>query len=169
MSGDISCDLPDVDFCLNNPIFKLGQIRKIHIGVAGIPLSSAEGIGEIKSRNLLLKSDPDAIRTLSGIGQKPKPSVTKTWGSLQRNIVINKEHAITFKVDEMSRGNDLALMDFNRAGHNFVIWYETADELLFGGEDGIPVSIDSNRIIPESKNDISYWELDILWKIPTPM
>lgn len=144
---------PTQSFSLCAPVVNNGQIAKIFYTTRGYPLTNWQSALEWDSR---LDNDavgPSKIRTLIVVGSKPVPGKTEKKISLGRKIAGVKNFVLNFKIDETNQVNYDAMRQMECNG-NFLIWYETLDGLLYGGNEGIEAKIDIDEDIPEAYEDL---------------
>lgn len=105
----------------------------------------------------------DKIRKLTGIGSMAKPSAAVRNISNGRKLVTNRGRAVNFKVDETNQLNYDAMRGF-QCGGIYTVWYGTIGGLLFGGNEGIKVSIDAGEVLPEGDEEIMILDYLVEWK-----
>lgn len=165
-----SCEdmLPKVAFCNFEPDVNSGQVEWVYIARRGHPFQDWTSPAEWADRLTPSGRTPNnanAIIALRGIGSKPKPNETKKEIGGGRKVTVAKDNILNFKVGEDSFINYAAFRTFEcEGGGNFLIWYETRDGLLHGGNEGIPAFLNPDHIIPESYSDISEWVMEFLWE-----
>jgi hypothetical protein len=93
------------------------------------------------------------IRTLIVIGELPEPERLEVATSGDRIAIGYKTFNLNFAIDETNDTNYNFLLQ-TECGGKFLIWYETSDGMLYGGNDGIEVSIVLNQPIPRERNAI---------------
>jgi len=151
------------DFC--NPTLNYGQIDEIRIGNFGEPFtdwtSPTEWGARVDNADV---ADPTKIRQLNGIGDKPAADAPETAYSRGRTLYGTRTHTINFKIDEVFEEN-YALLRFIEAnpGQQYAAWYR-GGKFLYGGNDGVPASVKVDHIIPESSDELEYYQLVATWK-----
>ena len=162
-SNDCDDQLPEVKFDECAPEVNEAQIQKIYLTNKGNPLINVTDLVEWNARLDNSGVAANAIRTLHVIASKPKPSSTEKEISLGRTVNSNKSHSVPFKIDETNQINH----DFTRqmeCNGQYLMWYETSGGLLFGGNEGIPVSIVLDMVIAESTDEFLVYEGEAKWK-----
>lgn len=160
------CDkqLPPVDFSKCSPIIHKGQIQRIFVTNIG---QSLQGWTVLANWTARLSNDSaavDAIRTFHVIASKPKPEQTAIDISLGRKVVAGKAHKIPVKVDETGPINyEFVRKNECNGGGQYLIWYETSDGMLHGGEAGIEASLSLDYIIPDATNQLVTLEGEFTW------
>ena len=149
---DCASTLPVVEFDECAPETNDGQIYKLYITNLGNPLTDVTDLLEWQARLDNAGVAGDAIRTLHVIGSKPIPTSEEREISLGRKVVSKKTHIVDFKIDETNQINHDALRQME-CGGQFLMWYETSGGLMFGGNDGIQVSITLDMEIPEAETE----------------
>ena len=170
-----AANLPSVDYDECNPETNGAQVSKIYLTNIGEPLLDWTDILEWQGRLDQTGVNPDAIRTLNVIGSKPIPTSNLKDISLGRKVAGKKTHVLTVKIDETNAVNHEFLRQ-NECGGNYLMWYETLDGLLFGGNEGIESSLLLDMNIAESSEEIVIHEGQFEWKhqfteerIPSPL
>jgi len=162
MNGCTVVEIPKVvaDFC--NPITNFGQIKKIRLGNQGNPFTDWTQLTEWTNRlDNTDETEATKIRTLHGIGSKPKPESGSVAMSLGRTLTTSKTHTITFKADEVGDDNYALLKFFeDNNGQQVSLWYEVG-KFLYGGNQGITASISADEVTPESEDELQYHEYTI--------
>jgi len=160
---DCDYDLPAVSFADCDPETNLSQISKIRIAKkTAADFSDWTQASEWATRISATSTDPDAIRELSVIGDKPKPETTKKGISGGREIVAAKKHTLNVEIDES-----------NAINHEFVrgtkciktvkFWYGTIGGLLFGGNTGITAQLELDMTLGRNDGDIVVYQGTLIW------
>lgn len=149
---DCESTLPVVEFDECAPETNDGQIYKIYMTNIGNPFTDVTDLAEWTPRLDNAGAASDAIRTLHVIGSKPIPASEEREISLGRKVNSKKTHNIDFKIDETNGINHEFVRQLE-CGGQFLIWYETSGGLLFGGNDGIKVSMNVDMEIPEGETE----------------
>lgn len=159
---DCSGILPEVNFNACVPAIARGRVRRIYLGKAtDSSFSDWTSDTEWLTRLSLDAVTADKIRPLTVIGTKPVPEATELDISDERKAIAEKTHKVDFKIDEVTDEN----YEFLRAmecGVQMKAWYATKD-YLYGGNDGIVVSIKIDEVIPENNKELSYFQGTITW------
>lgn len=162
--SDCTSTLPAFDFSNCGPDILNGQISKVFFTTTGNPLTNWGSAVEWASRLDNDAASAASIRTLIGIGDLPAGESTEKEISLGRKVYGVKKFTLNFKVDEVNQNIHDAMRLLQCNGGSFIGWFETRDHKLFGGNAGIPISIKVDFIIPESYQDILYYQLTITWE-----
>lgn len=166
---DITCStsctdaLPAVEFDLCNPDVHFGQISDVFITNIGNPLVDETSPIEWAARLALAQSNPTKIIQLFGIGSKSAAEATVIEISKGRKVTGNKDHTVTFKIDEVSDTNYNMMRKFE-CNKTVLMWYKTYEGKLYGGNVGIEASIAFNHVIPESAAELETLEGTLTWK-----
>lgn len=157
--------LPKVKFEDCFPSLNYGQIEWLYLSNRGYPLQDWTSPVEWNAR--IVKSDfaPDQandIIQLRGVGSKPKPNSNIKIVSGGRRVVGVKTHQLAFKVDDTNDTNHAAFRRIE-CGGNFLLWYQTRDGRLHGGNCGIEVFINPDYIVPEDYGQLITWEMAVEW------
>jgi hypothetical protein len=160
--ADTAAALPTLKFDDCAPEVNGGEIQRLYLGIVGHPFTDIEDPEEWADR-LAGTTPATKIVRLNVSADKPKPTGTVKDISLGRKIVLSKDHTINATVDETTQENHDAFSKMSQCGGTYLLWYETAGGLVFGGNRGIKVSIDADMVIPRAKGDSITWELTVTW------
>ncbi len=156
--------LPIVSFDDCNPEIQSGEVSKIYLANADQPFTDVEDIAEWTERLSNSAEDDESIRTLTVAGDKPKPSSTKIDISGGRKVTLSRDHVLNADIDETNDTNH----DFVRTlqcGGQYLMWYETsAGKYIYGGNEGILVTIEPDMVIPRSRGEKIVYQLTMDWK-----
>lgn len=85
---------------------------------------------------------PNKIRRVYGIGDIPEP--TETTRTFHDNLtkVTNRQYLMTFDILSLAQVNYDAMRKL-QCGGSLRVWFMTRGDGFYGGQDGIPVSINS--------------------------
>lgn len=155
--------LPETEFNLCSPETNFGEIEEILVTNIGNPLVDENDPAEWATRFALSATDPTKITRLFVVGSKPAPEGASIMISRDTEIPSPKTHTIPFKIFETNQKNYEFLRTLE-CGKKLLVWYKTADGALYGGAKGIEVSITMNEIIPESRQELTYFEGSLKWK-----
>lgn len=111
----------------------------------------------------LADTGDDKIRTLIVIGELPEPETTEVPLSGDRVAIGYKTFNLNFTIDETNETNYNFLL-MSECGGKYLIWFETSDGILYGGNDGIEVSLRMNQIIPRERTALVTIECKATWK-----
>lgn len=161
--NDCDADLPEVSFATCDPEVNESQISKLRIAKkSAADFADWTQAAEWGTRISANSTDPDAIRELNVVADKPKPEATKKTISGNREIVTGKKHTINFDIDES-----------NAINHEFVrgtkcvktvkAWYGTIGGLLFGGNSGIAAQMEVDMTLGRNQGDIILYQGTLTW------
>lgn len=156
-------NLPAVDFDECAPEINEGRIDKIYLTNVGNPLTDWTDALEWQGRLDDTAANANSIITLIVTGEKPEPTVNEQTISLGRKIVASKTHVINASIDETNAINHEFIRQ-NECSGQYLMWYETSGGKLFGGTEGIPVSLTGDMIIPLSDEELITYSLKAEWK-----
>lgn len=154
---------PTVDFSLCNPEVNNAQISKIFFTTIGNPMINWASALEWDSRLDNDAAGASKIRTLIVNGEKPAPGKSEKEISLGRKISGVKSFSLNFEVDETNQTNYDAMRTIECNG-NFLIWYQTRDGLLYGGNSGIEAKISLDEVISKSYTDLILLQGTATWE-----
>lgn len=163
---DCEVALPVQKFDECAPEVNLSQIKKVYYAKGNAePFEDVSDPLEWATRlsQTAVVANEDKIRTLIGIGSKPKPSPSVKEISNGRKITTNRAHQVGFKVDETNQENHDAVRHI-QCGGVYTIWYETMSGHLFGGNAGIKVSVDAGEVYGEGNDDTMIYDYVFEWK-----
>lgn len=153
----------DFDFC--DPEVEASEIGRIFIrrenSVDFTDWTQAE---EWNTRVSEDSTDPDAIRALTVIGDKPLPAATKKVISGGRNIVSRKEHTINITIDEVTAANH-GLMQGTETGIRVKANYE-AGKFMFGGNQSISGLLQLDMVLARGLGEIMVYQGTFTWVSP---
>ena len=156
-------NLPPVDFDDCAPEINEGRIDYIYLTNVGNPLADWTNAVEWNGRLDNTAAAPDAILTLTVTGEKPEPTVNEQEISLGRKITASKTHVVTAIIDETNAINHEFLRQ-NECSGQYLMWYQTSGGKLFGGTEGIEISLVGDMIIPLSDEELINFALKAEWK-----
>lgn len=160
---DCAVSLPEPSFSECNTTWGYGEINRLYVGKIGTaPFSNVEDLSEWTTRLGLTISDDDAIRAFTVKGQLAAPAVTEIQASDNRTIRGFKKFTLAAIIDEDTDENYQAHLTFE-CNNKYVIWFGTADGVLFGGTEGIESSIVTDYIIPPDRTALRYIDLKAIW------
>jgi len=162
--------LPDPVFSECAPETGYGEIEFIYIAKADSDdLTNVEDLGEWTTKLALLATEDNAIRKLTVLADLPEPEVTEIARSGNRTIRGFKKFTVPFEVDEDNDDNFEMLLNLECA-MKYKAWLETADGMLFGGNEGIEGTINANYVIPRSRTELRKIMGTLKWEaIHTPL
>jgi hypothetical protein len=151
---DCAGSLPEPSFNECAPVVGYGEISKMYLAKADSDgFDNVEDLAEWTSKLALSVSDADAIRAFSVLSDLPEPELTETVISGNRTIRGFKKFSMPFEIDETNDENYQAHLTFE-CNTKFKMWFETADGMMYGGNDGINASILTNFVIPRSRTEV---------------
>jgi hypothetical protein len=162
-------NLPAVkaDYCA--PDISFGQIKDLYIGYPNQPFADVESLVEWTARlNNTTLADLELVRQLFVIGNMPAAESNKIAFSQGREVETPLSHQIPFKVDETDAVN-FAFLKFVQANpsRTYAIWFSSG-KYLFGGDSGVYANISLKYVIPESDEELHYFDGVATWKGETP-
>ena len=104
----------------------------------------------------------DDIREFIVIGEMPEPEQTETPISGDRTVIGYKKFTLNLDVDETNETNYNFLLASECNGQ-YKANFETADGVLYGGWEGLDVSLKMNQVIPRSRQEIVKIMAKISW------
>ena len=157
-----SGSVPEVSFNECAPEYHWGEISKIYLSESDfVGFTDVSDLAEWLAN--LHDSGDDKIRTLIVIGELPEPETTEVPTSGDRIAIGYKTFNLNFIIDETNDANYNFLL-MSECGGKYLIWYETSDGMLYGGNDGIEVSLRMNQIIPRERTAIVTLSGKFSWK-----
>jgi len=160
---DCLSELPAVDFSKCNPVTHGAQIQRIFLTNVGNSFSDWTDAAEWISRLNNSGSGASDVRTLHVVGSKPAPDSQKITISLGRIITGKKKHKLPIKIDETNDTN-YAFLRQNECGGQYLMWYETAGRMLYGGNSGIPCSLTLDDVIVEDSGQLETFDGEFTWE-----
>lgn len=151
----------DFDFC--EPEVRGSEIRRIFIAkMAAAPFTDWEDMAEWQARISADSEDVGAIRELWVIADKPLPVSTIKEISMQRKVIVLKDHTLNITVDETSAINHNFITSID--GKFYRIWYETAGALMFGGNEGIGAQLFADMILVRGSGNVMIYNVVATWR-----
>ena len=145
---DCAGSVSPVEFDNCAPAFHWGEIAKVYIGPTTIP--SFDSTSLVEWSNNLSDTGTNKIRTLITLGDMPEPEQTETPASGDRIASGFRKYTLNFQTDETNDTN-YAFFAVIECGGQYKGWFETSDGMLYGGNEGILVSIKTNQPIPAER------------------
>lgn len=150
------CDsfLIDVDFDYCDPSIEFGEIDHIYVmAQSGSDLADWESLTVWNARKALdPTSDTDAIIDLTVMGDLPVAETDEIEISDGRKIQSPSTFTVNFDIDDVSEDN-YDFMRWLECNTVFKIWF-AANEVLFGGNDGIEVNLTAKYQIERGQKSI---------------
>jgi len=104
----------------------------------------------------------DDIRAIHVIGEQPEPEQTETTISGDRIVYGYKKFTLNLEVDETNEINYNFLLGSECNG-SYKANYQTADGIMFGGWQGLDVSVKMNMVIPRSRQELIKYMIKVTW------
>ena len=146
--------LPKVKSSKCAPVILLSEITRIFVTkYDAAPFDDWKDASEWVERLSEDGVQPNAIRPLPVIGDKPAAAPVTKDISNGRKYTVGKDHTLNVKVDDVSDEN-YEFMRNTECGGQFRIWFETAGGYLYGGNEGIPVTLVLNDVLASGKDSI---------------
>lgn len=152
-----SGSLAEVSFNECAPEWHYGEVSKIYIAESdfeSVDNAGNPGFSNVASlaewNDNLSDTEDSSIRTLIVLGDLPEAETTEIPASGDRIAIGFKTFNLNFEIDETNVENYNFLM-MSECGGKYLIWFETSDGLLFGGDAGIEVSLRLNYLIPRER------------------
>jgi hypothetical protein len=159
--------LPDVSFSECAPELHYGEVSKVYVARAdAADFTNVDLIAEWTTR--LSDTDPgaDKIRTLIGIGEVPAPDMPEITISGDRTITGPKTYNLTFEVDETNDANYQLMLE-TQCNLKYKVWLEMSDGMLYGGNEGIELTLKGNQPLVKSRTDVVKIIFTGKWKSTT--
>ncbi len=155
--------LPKVNFSECGYEINSSEIEDIFIGKADIdPLDDWSDPAEWATRLSQTAVLGQEIRRLTVVGDKPAPAETKKTISKGRETVIDRTHTLNFDVDETNDDN-YEMMRAIQCGGKFRIWYKPRGGKLYGGSNGILVSLSGFDVLARG-DESEKFQYTATWK-----
>lgn len=159
--ADALAVMPAVKFDDSCPEVNQGEITAIYLALRGNGFTDWKLATEWTTK--LAAIDNTKIIKLTVIGDKPKPAANQLDISNGRKVTLPKDHVVNFTIDETNKENHEAIRTL-QCGGNFDAWYETSGGLMFGGNEGLPVSLEADMSIPRERGGLMVYEGTMTWK-----
>jgi hypothetical protein len=152
-----SGELSEVSFDACRGVFHWGEISKIYL--ADSDFSSVDNAGNpgfsdvtslVEWNDNLSDTADGGIRTFIVLGDLPEAESTETPAAGDLVAIGYKTFTLNFQVDQTNDTNYTFLL-MSECGGKYLMWFETRDGLLFGGNLGLTVSLKLNYLIPREK------------------
>lgn len=140
------------------------EIKRIFVAKSNAsPLTDWTTATEWTERLEEATTTANAIRPLTVIGDKPAPSSVTKDISNNRKWVVGKDHTINFTIDDVSKEN-YEFMRSTECGGKYRIWYETHGGMLYGGNEGILVTMVVDDVLNRGVDEIETLNGVITWR-----
>lgn len=160
----------DVSFSECAPEYHWGEVSKIYIvesDFESVDNAGNPGFSDVTSltewTDNLSDTADNKIRTLVVIGELPEAETTEVPASGDRVAIGYKTFNLNFVIDETNDTNYNFLL-MSECGGKYLIWFETSDGLLYGGNLGIEVSLRLNQVIPKERTALVTLVGKATWK-----
>jgi hypothetical protein len=155
---DCTGALGEVSFNECAPEVHFGEIEKIYLWTDSTtpPFATQAAYDSLAEWSAHLDNSGaavDDIRYLTVIGEMPEPEQTETPISGDRTVVGYKKFTVNFEIDETNNINYAFILDSECNG-KFKANFETADNMIYGGYQGLDVSIKLNQVIPKTRQEV---------------
>lgn len=162
---DCGGTLPPVNFSSCAPTILESEI--VRIFVARATAAAFTDAGSATEWNTRISQtdieDPDTIRVLTVIGDKPAATSTPRDISNGRQVTPFKEHTVNVTIDDATQEN-YEFMRNLECGGQVKVWYETAGGKLYGGNTGIEKArLDLNQVLA-SGDEIETIQGTVTWR-----
>ncbi len=146
--------LPEPSFNDCAPEIGYGEISKMYLAKADAdPFSNVELLSEWTERLAASVATDNAVRAFTVIADLPEPEISEITISGNRTVRGFKKFTMPFEIDEDNDINYQAHLVFE-CNTKFRMWFETADGMLFGGNEGIEASLLTNYVIPRERTGV---------------
>ena len=105
----------------------------------------------------------NVIRTLNVTGSMPAASAQEATTEWRKTFVVTKDRTINFSFTDISTEN-YAFLRSLECGGTYKVWFETWGGIMFGGNDGIKMTLDPNHTLNAGLADIETAEVTGKWK-----
>lgn len=138
---DCTTALGEVLFDDCAPNINPSEIKRVLVAKGNAsPFTDWTTATEWTTRIAMSGATANAIRPLTVIGDKPAPSSVTKDISNNRKWVVGKDHTLNFTIDDVSDEN-YEFMRATECGGKYRLWYETHGGYLYGGNEGIKVTL----------------------------
>lgn len=155
----------DFDDCA--PEVHFGEIAKLYLGVLDeIPFASQAEFDSAAHWATHLSDSATtagAIREFTVIGEMPEPEQTEVPISGDRIVQGFKKFVLNLEIDETNETNYNFLL-LSECGGKYKAWFETADGIIYGGYQGLEVSVKMNQPIPKSRQELVKITVKVSWQ-----
>jgi hypothetical protein len=164
---DCTSILESVSFNDCAPEVHFGEIAKLYLWVdsATPPFASQAEFDSLAHWNTHLNQSGvavDDIREFTVIGEQPEPEQTETPISGDRTVIGYKKFTLNLEVDETNETNYNFLLAAECNG-KYKCCYETADGIIYGGYQGLDVSVKMNNMIPRERTAVVKFMMKVTW------
>ncbi len=161
-----SATLGAVDFDDCSPEVHYGEIAKLYLWVLDETPFATQAEFDSAAHWATHISDSGttagSIREFIVIGEMPEPEQTETPISGDRVVQGYKKFILNLEIDETNETNYNFLL-LSECGGKYKACFETADGIIYGGYQGIEVSIKMNQPIPKSRQEVVKITAKVTW------
>ncbi|MGN6491165.1 MAG: hypothetical protein ACTHLE_04155 [Agriterribacter sp.] len=104
----------------------------------------------------------DAIRFVLGTGNMPAGTKQEITYQVNKKRTIGKTRTLQFIIEEANDTIHQLIQAFE-CGGEYKVWFGTVGGQLYGGNNGIAVTIDGNVVLGGGENDYEQRILDLSW------
>lgn len=151
------------------PEVHFGEIAKLYLWVdsATPPFASQAEYDSMAHWNTHLYAYPAVvlitdIMEFTVIGEQPEPEQTETPISGDRVVVGYKKFILNLEIDETNEVNYNFLLASECNG-KYKANYATADGLIYGGFQGLDVTVKMNQVIPRERTAVAKIIVKVSW------
>lgn len=144
----------DWTFSICAPTYHWGEVSQLYIAngdYAGFTTETSDGA--VIEADWLAAIAAKDIEVLTVLGDLPIAEKTEVASSGDRIAVGFRTFTLNFEVDETNDANYTAML-LTQCGNKFTVWFESSDGLIFGGLDGIEMTLEMNYMIPRSRLEL---------------
>jgi hypothetical protein len=146
-----------VDFDDCAPEVHYGEIAKLYLWVLGEAPFATQAEFDSAAHWATHISDSGAtsgaIREFIIMGELPEPEQTEVAISGDRTVTGFKKFVMNFEIDETNETNYNFLL-LSECGGKYKACFETADGIIYGGYNGLEVSLKMNQPIPKGRQEV---------------
>jgi hypothetical protein len=160
--------LESVSFSECAPEVHFGEIAKLYLWVdsATPPFASQAEYNLTAHWNTHLNpagTAIDDIREFIVIGEMPEPEQTETPISGDRVVTGYKKFVLNLEIDETNDIN-YNFIFASECNGKYKANFETADGILYGGWEGLDVSVKMNQVIPKERSGVVKIMTRVTWQ-----
>jgi hypothetical protein len=153
------------------PEIHYGEITRLYLwALDDVPFATHEEFSTMSHWNNHLNNDDVApttpvnqpIRYMTVIGDMPEPEQTETPISGDRIVYGFKKFVLNLEIDETNEHNYEFLL-LSECGGKYKAVFETADGMVYGGWQGLEVTLKMNQVIPRERTAVVKIMLRVTW------
>lgn len=154
------------DLC--DPQIHYGEINQLYFTRLGDSLTDWTDVSEWNGRlsnTTALPALPTLakIRTLYGLGSIGAPERSEIRLPRKTKTYTIPKYSSVFRVTDTGQVNMDGFADLPVGGQVYAAWFGT-EEVLFGGNDGVTMTIIGDPIIPESVDELMIIQVTFSWE-----